>query len=166
MNLWFTCVVTHWFTPPQSCHLHRSGIFSYKRSCFEKALLELLPSLNYKLKGILNNKSCLVFFSGRETQALKLILMLKITRLHIIPAVTWQGFSACSEGKRKERVKRKQNSTSPKSQIFKMLNNLNSERIFQAKAVRLWFYKADCSIPVAKQNGLYLSFHNNIAVKL
>lgn len=162
MILWFTCIVTHWFTPPPP---HKWDF------CLQEKLLWKSSSWassfsKIQVKRNIKQQQGVFFCFLVEPQALKPILMLTITRLHIIPAVTWKGFSACSEGKRKGEKKPKKPSTSPKSQIFKMLNNSNSERLFQAKAVRLRIYKPDCSTLVAKQNCLHLSLHSNIAVKL
>lgn len=62
-----------------------------------------------------------------------------------------KAFQLVQKENKKKREKKNPN-TSPKSQIFKMLSNLNSERLFQAKAVRLRIYKPNCSTLVAKQN--------------
>lgn len=62
-----------------------------------------------------------------------------------------KAFQLAQKEKKKKRENKNPN-TSPKSQIFKMLSNLNSGRLFEAKAVRLRIYKPNCSTLVAIQN--------------
>lgn len=116
------------------------GFLVTREAALKKALLELLPSPSYKFKGILNNNKDF-FFSGREPQALKPILMLKVTRLHIIPAVTWKGFSACSEGKRKERVKKKKPKTAQAPNL-QNVKQLKLRKALSSKSSKTWDLQA------------------------